>query len=348
MDLLFGIGPKDVCSDPPLVERRGLPHEAAAVEVGSLLDSGNSVISVEWFTSRRPVALIRFSSDDCCIVKFAARGESGCEGLRREAAALKGLEGLLPVLRKDCLLVPRLLLQNDACIAVSWLDGNCLCFEELSDGFGVGKLIGRALAAVHRLGSSTILSGGELQDAPFPVPQKDFFTVSDYRRGIGVEFPLLFSAYQECSDCFDRLRSDWRRGHFIHGDLRRENIMVGSDGGLRLIDWETAGLGNGFYDLGLVLCELVRYVLDARIRSRGPSVSWIGFAKGLLESYCNWSGYSYDQAGVSMIEHASVALYLRTVEKDVVSGRLGKGDILTLSVMKNFSFSPKSVLRSFS
>jgi hypothetical protein len=47
-----------------------------------------------------------------------------------------------------------------------------------------------------------------------------------------------------------RLRAVWRPEKIIHGDVKAANLLLLPDGGIRLIDWEIAGIGDPLWDLG--------------------------------------------------------------------------------------------------
>jgi aminoglycoside phosphotransferase (APT) family kinase protein len=71
----------------------------------------------------------------------------------------------------------------------------------------------------------------------------------------------------------------------IHGDLRRENVMVDEAGRLRVIDWDLSGGGDPAWDLGSLVAQLVLEparqslalgrgsALDAWSAETGPRVS---------------------------------------------------------------------------
>jgi hypothetical protein len=54
-----------------------------------------------------------------------------------------------------------------------------------------------------------------------------------------------------------------RPGGFLqHGDLRRDNLIAGADGRLRLLDWTHRWTGPGWVDLALLMPDLIRDGVD--------------------------------------------------------------------------------------
>jgi hypothetical protein len=54
------------------------------------------------------------------------------------------------------------------------------------------------------------------------------------------------------------LRAGWRPERIIHGDAKAANLLILADGGVRLIDWEIASLGDPLWDIaGLIHSILV-------------------------------------------------------------------------------------------
>ena len=54
------------------------------------------------------------------------------------------------------------------------------------------------------------------------------------------------------------LRGSWRAERIVHGDAKAANLLILADGGVRLIDWEIAGLGDPLWDVaGLIHSILI-------------------------------------------------------------------------------------------
>jgi hypothetical protein len=51
----------------------------------------------------------------------------------------------------------------------------------------------------------------------------------------------------------------WRSTHLMHGDLRWANCLVDGAGGVVLVDWEYAGLGDPAWDLACALAEYLAW-----------------------------------------------------------------------------------------
>ncbi len=57
----------------------------------------------------------------------------------------------------------------------------------------------------------------------------------------------------------ERLEQAGSRHCLVHGDFRNGNILVGADGLLGVLDWESAHLGNPLFDLGWICVRSWRY-----------------------------------------------------------------------------------------
>lgn len=74
----------------------------------------------------------------------------------------------------------------------------------------------------------------------------------------------------------DALRAGWRAQTLIHGDLRWDNVIrrgvgAGPPGGICLVDWESAGIGDPAWDVGSVLGQLIGdWVQSETRRAGGP------------------------------------------------------------------------------
>jgi tRNA A-37 threonylcarbamoyl transferase component Bud32 len=57
---------------------------------------------------------------------------------------------------------------------------------------------------------------------------------------------------------FAAARAQWRDAHLVHGDAKAANVLVLTDGTIRVIDWEIAAIGDGLWDVaGLVHSLLI-------------------------------------------------------------------------------------------
>ena len=54
----------------------------------------------------------------------------------------------------------------------------------------------------------------------------------------------------------EEIANSWASAHVMHGDLRLANVMVHTDGSIRLIDWRASGWGDPRWDLAGLLQEL--------------------------------------------------------------------------------------------
>jgi len=86
-----------------------------------------------------------------------------------------------------------------------------------------------------------------------------------------------------------RTRGEWRLDQAIHGDAKAANILILDDGSVRLIDWEIAGLGDGYWDLAGMAHSLIipnplvpPETLPAAAARARPSLEalWAGYRSG--------------------------------------------------------------------
>jgi hypothetical protein len=71
----------------------------------------------------------------------------------------------------------------------------------------------------------------------------------------------IIQEFPGIQDGLDDLQRSWRQECLIHGDLKAENIVLetaGRKGGLRMIDWELARLGDPAWDVGSVWSDVLR------------------------------------------------------------------------------------------
>jgi thiamine kinase-like enzyme len=83
-------------------------------------------------------------------------------------------------------------------------------------------------------------------------------------RGLSSASLKVIEIIQGCPEfcrLLDKLQQDWRNDAFIHFDARWDNCIVSEQSapeytrGLRIIDWELAGLGDACWDVGSVLAD---------------------------------------------------------------------------------------------
>jgi aminoglycoside phosphotransferase (APT) family kinase protein len=81
-----------------------------------------------------------------------------------------------------------------------------------------------------------------------------------------VELLRLLQRTAIVGDGLDRLRTEWTATHLIHGDFKWGNILVdvrpdtGRSRGIKLVDWETAAVGDPMWDVGAVLHAYLSHI----------------------------------------------------------------------------------------
>ncbi len=116
----------------------------------------------------------------------------------------------------------------------------------------IGPELGTVLARCHAAGTSddpdTRGAFREMVPWAFHValPSPSLF------RDVGplqLELIRLVQRHRDIVDRFREMRRAWQCTSFIHGDLRWTNVLLDDRGGIRLVDWEAAGLGDPAWDL---------------------------------------------------------------------------------------------------
>jgi hypothetical protein len=170
----------------------------------------------------------------------------------------------------------------------------------------IGRELAEALALCH---GAVRASSGE--------PQGDgLFDTSPPLRWLATPGPSLFQevgpaqldivrlvqSRPEVQRRIEHLVAGWTRECLIHGDLRWDNLVVepAPDGGegpaIRILDWESAGMGDPAWDVGCVLFAFVAGCLDAAGASsaeldvvRSEFARRTGEAQGDVQAF--WRGY---------------------------------------------------------
>jgi aminoglycoside phosphotransferase (APT) family kinase protein len=152
--------------------------------------------------------------------------------------------------------------------------------------------VGRALATLHGLTPAVLreMAGRRLIapepaalhiHRPGPAVLYDFSAAS-------VDLLLLVQHSPELCAALDALRDDWRRDTFIHHDARWDNVLVLRSArrrpDIRLVDWESAGLGDRAWDLGAMLGDyLGAWVASVPVTARAEPASYLALAAHPLE-----------------------------------------------------------------
>jgi len=187
------------------------------------------------------------------FVKVATDADAA-DDLRREAEVLRLLERRLPA---ASLRAPRL---------VGWSEGEGALRLEAIAGEDLGRRtrdaglldvaasaeLGAALGELHREGRDAAGELGTPGSGPVGVHRP---TPGDMSGFSGGALELLIALQRSAPLCahLNRLCVPLEPQTLIHGDVRLENVLVGGSSGLRLVDWEFAGAGEGAWDVALAM-----------------------------------------------------------------------------------------------
>jgi aminoglycoside phosphotransferase (APT) family kinase protein len=123
--------------------------------------------------------------------------------------------------------------------------------------------LGRALASVHR--GCPAGARSDVGDAEVAwVLSLHRPRLADLTRLSAGSLELLRALQRQPRTCdrIDALRRGWRSEALVHGDVRWENLIAcdvagGGASRVRLVDWESAGLGDPAWDLGCTFAQLL-------------------------------------------------------------------------------------------
>lgn len=139
----------------------------------------------------------------------------------------------------------------------------------------VAARIGELLATYHSISLSTV----EISSAT-PFPRTVPWILSAHQLagsplqtigGANTQILSLIHRYSDFHGHLDALREQWRFDCFIHGDMKWENCIVSAHAGdmqVKLIDWETADVGDAAWDVGAIFqAYLTFWIMSIPIRS---------------------------------------------------------------------------------
>lgn len=152
--------------------------------------------------------------------------------------------------------------------------------------------VGRALATLHGLTPAVRreMAGRRLlapEPAALHIHRPGSAVLYDFSAA-SVDLLALVRRSPELCAALDALRGDWRNDTFIHQDARWDNVLVLRTARrrpvIRLVDWESAGLGDRAWDLGAMLGDyLGAWVASMPVTARAQPASFLGLAAHPLE-----------------------------------------------------------------
>jgi aminoglycoside phosphotransferase (APT) family kinase protein len=181
------------------------------------------------------------------------------EELRREAEVLDLLDRRLPA---TALLAPAPVgwSEEDGALHLETVEGEDLARRVTATGMldaGVTTALGTALAVLHEEGRAAADEWpGDARSAPVGVHRPTPADNHRYSAGSLDVIVLLQRSAPLCAH-LDRLCLPPPLETLVHGDVRLENVIAGGASGLRLVDWEFAGAGEGMWDVASFVASCI-------------------------------------------------------------------------------------------
>ncbi|MCL1588000.1 MAG: aminoglycoside phosphotransferase family protein [Actinomycetia bacterium] len=240
-----------------------LPQKAAQLVIEEGLVSAEEIIRyglrVRNLSQSNSVALVEvgngkgFAVKDMRSRRDAQQGTAECERqLYHSAAVCVALQPLLP--KYFALGEDSELMILEGLVSYRRLD-------QMSDGRRLfdpemGRSLGEALRLWHS--NSTSLKGiGDAQPWLLAIRGSDRLGVLDSEDALR-EITASINEDSLLYTSIDRVQGSWSTDVVIHGDMRFANILVSSSPfGLRFIDWETSGWGDGRWDVAGIVQEFL-------------------------------------------------------------------------------------------
>ena len=134
-----------------------------------------------------------------------------------------------------------LFLPERECLVTRWVDGRQLTAEELRKP-ELLSAVARALRSFHESGSQ------------LPAAFDAFRLGESYRKQTLERSGSVPAAFYEARELMSRIESALRGPEHApvpcHNDLLTANFLLRDDGSLTIVDWEYAGMGDRYFDLG--------------------------------------------------------------------------------------------------
>ncbi|HYP41907.1 MAG TPA: aminoglycoside phosphotransferase family protein [Chloroflexia bacterium] len=155
---------------------------------------------------------------------------------------------------------------------------------------GLARKLGRALGSLHRMPASDWKERARGKGAallPLNVltlhrPRLDRYTALS---GANLHLLRIIQQFPEFGQLLDQRRRDWREECFLHGDAKRGNILAvpsGKNGraGLKIVDWELAGMGDPCWDAGSVFSDYLSFwLMSVPITGKDPPGRFLDLAR---------------------------------------------------------------------
>jgi Phosphotransferase enzyme family len=182
----------------------------------------------------------------------------------------------------------------------------------------LARALGKALAALHMLTRTGPVPrlGSHVQPLSFPVcwPNMATYLASSWA---SLEFLRILQESDDLCDWIDRVRMKWEPQVLFHGDMRLDNCIVYGNSSPRptrilLVDWEFAGIGDAWWDIGAVLAEYLSFWLNSiPVGGDVPAACAVGLAGHRLRGFVPairafWQAYKRSLPGECAPTSASI------------------------------------------
>ncbi len=147
------------------------------------------------------------------------------------------------------------------------------------------------------------------------------------------DYSLLAAALHRSRNSVEKLASNWRPSHFIHGDFKADNLLVRVDPRFKdrpstiIVDWEMAGFGDPMWDVGSYIGSILLVwiqILGSKAASEEALASHdansvrrqVGYfllthrhmAPGVFEATDSFALTAFQYAGMFMLHRVAVGL----------------------------------------
>ena len=247
----------------PALVRRGLIDERAIVD-GDLrvLDASRRNLNFKLVSERGPSYLVK---------QGLGAGRVGT--VAHEAETYRLFESL-PAFRPIAALLPRCHgFDSEECMLILELveaPQSLSEYHERRRRFPVafGRALGKALGTLHAIASAEAVRDSRGEAFPSYSPgilrfhRPSLQALAGYSDAT-LDLIKIVQQSPELCRCLDELHQCWREEALIHGDLRWDNAYVTplAADGVKIVDWEMAGLGDPCWDVGTVLSEYLAFWL---------------------------------------------------------------------------------------
>ncbi|MCA2227188.1 phosphotransferase family protein [Nonomuraea aurantiaca] len=182
-----------------------------------------------------------------------------------------------------------------------------------------------------------------------PVPKSTIPTPYEYAHGCGIDFDVYLRTMQELKHDFLEIHAEWRPDSLIHCDLRDDNILLARDpqapAPVRIIDWEAAGFGDPYFDLGTLVGQFLAAALRRHGDPDGPRAARHNIRTFLI-AYRRLAELEHSREE-QIFRYAGVLLLVQAASRLQLLGALGRIGHLCLLYGKQLiqNPTPEAILR---